>query len=484
MSDVYKLFLRAVAPGWLNPEPASAASLVCDGILGGSALIAAVSLAIIAFRRRDRPDRWRAALGAIAFALYALMHGLEPLAPLLFLRLAAALAGLAGAVIFAGMVPRLVAVSIHPAQALKEEGQPPPYRQPDGAAGGRLSGGLAHDLNNLLGAMGGNVELAKLATNRESPVLPYLQTLEGLIRRSSILVQEVLGRPRPAAAEEAEARDFEEAMETYHGSGTVLVVEDEDPLRAAAVEALGRIGYDPLEASDGLEALQVFEANRDRIRIILMDLTMPGMDGEEAYRQLRAHGMLVPVLLTSGYSETEVLNHFRSRGIAGFLQKPYRLQTLARMVSKAMERTQPVPATRHLELRRPLPEALGPDSGLPLIDQQHQMLAKAFEQLVASLDLNMPWAEQVQALANLKEVALTHFGVEETLMDRLGYPRTREHQQSHARLIQQINDLASRIQHRTLHLSPALLDFLESWLVHHMQDEDRLLAQFAKGQGH
>jgi hemerythrin-like metal-binding protein len=307
--------------------------------------------------------------------------------------------------------------------------------------------------------------------------------LEGLIRRASELVQEVLGRPRPTLAEEAEDRDFKEAIAIYRGSGAVLVVEDEDPLRAAAAEALRRIGYDPLEARDGLEALQVFEANRDRIRIILMDLTMPGMDGEEAYRQLRAHGMLVPVLLTSGFSETEVLHHFRSRGIAGFLQKPYRLQTLARMVWKAMERDQPGQTT-HLALRRPLLASVQADSGLPLLDQQHRLLAKAFEHLVASLDLAMPWREQTHALATLKEVALTHFGVEETLMDRLAYPRTRDHQQSHARLIKQINELTSRIQHRTLHLSPALLDFLEGWLVHHMQDEDRLLTQFAKGQGH
>ena len=291
--------------------------------------------------------------------------------------------------------------------------------------------------------------------------------------------------PASAQAEEpAQAGDFEEAMNAYRGSGTLLVVDDEDPLRAAVAEALRHIGYDPLEARDGLEALQVLEANRDRVQLVLMDLTMPRMDGEEAYRQLRAHGMLAPVLLTSGFSEAEVLRHFRSKGIAGFLQKPYRLLALARMVWTVLERERPDRPMAGQEPSRPLLVASGLDSGFPLLDQQHALLARAFNQLVANLGTGVPLALQEQALAALKEVALTHFGVEETLMDRLAYPRTREHQQCHARLIIQISELTARIHQRTLRFTPSLLDFLESWLVHHMQDEDRQLTQFVSGQGH
>jgi hemerythrin len=69
-------------------------------------------------------------------------------------------------------------------------------------------------------------------------------------------------------------------------------------------------------------------------------------------------------------------------------------------------------------------------------------------------------------------------------MERLGYPRTREHQLSHVKLIRQINDVSDRIHRGTLNLSPAVMDFLESWLIHHMQDEDRRLAQFLRASGH
>ena len=523
---------------------------------------------------------------------------------------------------------------------------------------GILAGGLAHDFNNLLSAMEGNVELAMLAAPPEGPVQPYLQTLEGLITRSSSLVHQLLayaGRGRsivavldlnrqvaeitrllraslprqatlhlvqapalpcikgdpaqiqqvimslvlnaseagaaqscvitlrtgretldlaairgafqgqalepgeyvflevaddgpgmapevlerifdpffttkftgrglglagvlgalrahhggiqvqsqpgrgttfklvlPAAAdadadaeavELAEEPGFQEAIGSYRGGGTVLVVDDEEPVRAIAVQALQQLGFETLEAADGLEALQVFEANRDRIRIILMDLTMPRMDGEAAYRELRRTGMLIPVILTSGFCAVDVLDHFQGKGIAGFLQKPYRLPALLREIRKALGREEPTlpPAA---ETRDNLVPVKDLDMGYALLDQQHRRLVSAFNHLAQSLSEGGQRKEQAEALASLTEVALTHFGVEETLMETLAYPRTREHQASHVRLISQINGVAERIRAGTLALSPALLDFLESWLVHHTQDEDKRLAQFLKAQGH
>ena len=75
---------------------------------------------------------------------------------------------------------------------------------------------------------------------------------------------------------------------------------------------------EPLEAGDGQEALQVYEANRDRIVLALMDLTMPRMDGEEAYFRLRRSGAMIPIILTSGFAQDEVFRRFRGRGLAGF----------------------------------------------------------------------------------------------------------------------------------------------------------------------
>jgi hemerythrin-like metal-binding protein len=293
--------------------------------------------------------------------------------------------------------------------------------------------------------------------------------------------------PVAAAAEPLEAPEpprFEEAIGTYRGSGTVLVVEDEAPLRATVVEALRFIGFKTLEARDGLEALQVFEGNREQVRLVLLDLTMPRLDGEEAYRELRGNGLMAPVILTSGFSEQDVRQHFRGRGIAGFLQKPFRLPALVQMIRKIMEDEDRAAESRPLEARKPLlaePDIL---LGTPILDQQHQQLLDAFNRLVAALGPGGQLPDQEKAVAALKTVALTHFGVEETLMESLSYPRTREHVLGHVRLIRQINEVSDRIHRGTLAMSPALLDFLESWLVHHMQDEDRRLAQFLRARGH
>jgi PAS domain S-box-containing protein len=120
------------------------------------------------------------------------------------------------------------------------------------------------------------------------------------------------------------------------GTGKVLVVDDEDEMRAVVVAALGQAGLHALQARDGLEALGLFQEHRDQIRLIIMDLTMPNMDGEEACRELRQNGATVPVVLSSGFNETEALRRFEGLGLAGFLQKPFALGSLVDLVRKLL----------------------------------------------------------------------------------------------------------------------------------------------------
>ncbi len=128
----------------------------------------------------------------------------------------------------------------------------------------------------------------------------------------------------------------ETILEDFRGSGTVLVVDDDDRMRNAAVRLLNHLGFDTLQARDGLEALELVESRRDRIQLILMDLSMPRMGGEEAYRELRQRGILVPVILSSGFQETEALRRFRGQGLAGFLQKPYKHNVLVNMLRETL----------------------------------------------------------------------------------------------------------------------------------------------------
>jgi len=107
------------------------------------------------------------------------------------------------------------------------------------------------------------------------------------------------------------------------GGGCVLLVDDEEGVRTVGKRLLERIGLEVLIAADGCEALQVYQEHQDRIDLVVLDLTMPKMDGEETYRELRRIAPDVPIVLSSGYAEREVAARFAGQGLAGFVQKPY-----------------------------------------------------------------------------------------------------------------------------------------------------------------
>ncbi|MCC6489352.1 MAG: response regulator, partial [Candidatus Hydrogenedentes bacterium] len=114
----------------------------------------------------------------------------------------------------------------------------------------------------------------------------------------------------------------------WRGTGLVLLVDDEDMVRRVTARMLNRLGFDVAVASDGQEAVDVFAKRSQEIVCVLLDLTMPRMDGETAYSTLRRMRADVPVILTSGYNEQEVRERFAGRGMAGFVQKPFKMEEL------------------------------------------------------------------------------------------------------------------------------------------------------------
>ena len=91
---------------------------------------------------------------------------------------------------------------------------------------------------------------------------------------------------------------------------------------------LERLGFEVLAAADGRDALRIFAENATRIDAVLLDLTMPHMDGEATLRELRRLKDDVIVVLSSGYNELDVTQRFAGKGLAGFIQKPYQIETL------------------------------------------------------------------------------------------------------------------------------------------------------------
>ena len=123
------------------------------------------------------------------------------------------------------------------------------------------------------------------------------------------------------------------------GSATVLVVDDEEAVRQAVTSILDSAGYLVLLASNGLEALEMFQDAGEHIDLVLLDMTMPVMDGEETLLALRTVDPDVRVLLTSGYMEAETLGRFGDVGQVDFIQKPYQPASLMQKVARVLKRS-------------------------------------------------------------------------------------------------------------------------------------------------
>jgi PAS domain S-box-containing protein len=117
---------------------------------------------------------------------------------------------------------------------------------------------------------------------------------------------------------------------------TILVVDDEEIVRRTARAVLERKGYRVLAAENGQEAVNLFRERSAEISLILLDLTMPVMGGEEAARALQAIRQDVPILVLSGYNESEVARRFAGSRVAGVVRKPYTAASLVERIEAAL----------------------------------------------------------------------------------------------------------------------------------------------------
>lgn len=120
--------------------------------------------------------------------------------------------------------------------------------------------------------------------------------------------------------------------------GVILVIDDEAPVREAVVDILNIEGIPVLTAENGAKGLSLYEKHEDEIELVLLDLSMPGMSGQETLRELRKIDPHARVLLTSGYSEEEVWERFDDGRVVGFLQKPYSVRTFLEAIDRYLGR--------------------------------------------------------------------------------------------------------------------------------------------------
>ena len=116
----------------------------------------------------------------------------------------------------------------------------------------------------------------------------------------------------------------------------VLVIDDEKLVRDAMCEMLELEGIPFVSASDGAEGLTSVEQHGDRVGLVVLDLTMPGLSGQETFLRIRAIAPGLPIVLSSGHDEARALAPLEGENVAGYLQKPYPLSQMVDLVRKLL----------------------------------------------------------------------------------------------------------------------------------------------------
>jgi CheY-like chemotaxis protein len=127
-----------------------------------------------------------------------------------------------------------------------------------------------------------------------------------------------------------------ENIPNIESGGTALLIEDDEPVRNMAKKMLTLLGYKVLDAKDGAEAVDIFQQHQDEIFFVLSDLTMPRMDGWETLTALRRLSPDIPVVLSSGYDEAQVMAGDHTEQPNAFLGKPYQLKGLRETINRVL----------------------------------------------------------------------------------------------------------------------------------------------------
>jgi len=142
----------------------------------------------------------------------------------------------------------------------------------------------------------------------------------------------------PASEKKVIMEEREKAAEVLMGTGTILLVDDEDIVLDACKRMLNALGYEVLLARSGKEAIELYKANKDKVDLVLLDMVMPEMGGGETYDQMKEINPTIKVLLSSGYSIDGQATDILDRGCNAFIQKPFSMSDLSQKIRAVLEK--------------------------------------------------------------------------------------------------------------------------------------------------
>ena len=118
--------------------------------------------------------------------------------------------------------------------------------------------------------------------------------------------------------------------------GTILVVDDEAPVRSVTAHLLRRYGYEVLTAADGREGVETYQRHAESISLVMLDMTMPELSGDEVFREIRRIRPDARIIVTSGQIEDNPAGRFSGSGMYSYLQKPYQAAELRQKLDAVM----------------------------------------------------------------------------------------------------------------------------------------------------
>ena len=221
----------------------------------------------------------------------------------------------------------------------------------------------ANELNNLLQVISESSQvLERLKESSASPeVERYFAILRNGIERAVVVTQLMTERvggyaeilppelsplPAPGAAKpafaiaSAELPPIPADIVVHNPDGPLellLVVDDEEMVTTLATIVLTDAGYQVVTARDGFQAIDLYSRLRERIALVMLDFTMPVMDGADVFAELQMINPRVPVMLSSGFAEQERLRGMLAKGLRGFIPKPYSQQKLLTQVRSTLD---------------------------------------------------------------------------------------------------------------------------------------------------
>lgn len=199
---------------------------------------------------------------------------------------------------------------------------------------------IAHELNNLLAAIQGNADLMRGDFGGVDSISEGLDEIDKAVARARDLTRKLLTDPKPDQPQESgtEAALLRARPAPHEARGqTVLIADDEEPVRRVASRLLARNGYAVLEAASGAEALGMLAEGQGAIDLLVTDIIMPVMGGLELARRVAKDFPGLPILLISGYSDTQEGAQAIPADL-DLLQKPFSGSELTAAVARCLAR--------------------------------------------------------------------------------------------------------------------------------------------------